>query len=135
VRRLLVAALSLSLVGAGAACSDSTSPGSSLSGTYSLRSVNNQTPPVVICDVSGCFAVQGWQLQLDANGNYLSTLQFQDQGSSFSTTQQTSGQWVLSGNQISLVDNNGGGTLNGTVSNGSITIFDNSTGATLVLTR
>jgi hypothetical protein len=133
VKRLLVAALSLALVGTGAACNSDTGPGASLAGTYSLRSVNNQSPPVTLCDSFGCFAVISGQLQLDASGNFINQLQLQNQGSSFATTQTTSGYWVVSGSDISLVDNPDNVTLNGTVSNGTITIIDTSTGVAIPL--
>jgi hypothetical protein len=138
VKRLLVAALSLALVGTGAACnSDSTGPGASLAGTYTLRTVNNQSPPVTLCDNLGCFAVLGGQLQLDANGNFVNQLQLQNQGSASAYTQTTAGYWVVSGNQISFVDNPDNVTLNGSVSNSTITIIDTSTGVAvpLVYTR
>lgn len=132
MKRLLVAALSLALVGTGAACNDSTGPGASLSGTYSLRTVNNQTPPVTLCDSFGCFAVLGGQLQLDANGNYTSVLQLQEQGFP-ATTQTDTGRWVLSGSQISLISDFDGSALNGSVSNGTITIIDVTTGVAIPL--
>jgi hypothetical protein len=137
VKRFLVAALSLALAGTATACnSDSTGPGASLAGTYTLRTVNNQTPPVTLCDSFGCFAVLSGQLQLDASGNFVNQLQLQNQGS-LATTQTTAGYWVVSGNQISLVDNPDNVTLNGTATNSTITIIDTSTGVAvpLVYTR
>lgn len=136
MKRLLVAALSLALAGTAIACTDTTGPGASLAGTYTLRTVNNRTPPVTLCDSFGCFAVLGGQLQLDANGNFISTLQLQDQGFP-ARTQTTAGYWVLSGNQISLVDDVDRITLNGTVTNGTVTIIDTTTGVAvpMVYTR
>lgn len=132
MKRLLVTALSLSLLGGAVACRDSTGPGASLSGTYTLQTVNNQTPPVTICDNLGCFAVLGGQLQLDASGNFVDQLQIQQQGS-LSNVQTTQGYWVLSGNQISLVDTYDNIRLDGTVSGSTITLIDVTTGTAIPL--
>ena len=72
MKRILMLAFAAALsVGAGA-CQDNTSPGAVLSGTYTLRSVNNVSVPpayVLFADpVYGTEELLGGYVQLDRNG-------------------------------------------------------------------
>jgi hypothetical protein len=99
MKRLLVAVLALTLLGTASACNDSTGPGSSLAGTYSLRTVNGQQVPVTLCGNGYCYDVISAEINLDANGNYSSTSRYSD------GTESATGYWQLTGSNLVLVDN------------------------------
>jgi hypothetical protein len=138
VKRLLSLALFAALATSAISCSDSTGPGDSLAGTYTLQSVNGLTPPVIISqDASLTSEVVSGQLVLDAAGNYQGVTRFRDTftGSQPQLTDETTiGFWTLSGNQIALTDRNfPNDPFVGVVSNNTITLTDNSTGDNFTL--
>ena len=134
MRRLLVlAAMSLVLTAVG--CSDSTAPQNALSGSYTLRSIQgNQTSPWVIYqDPSYKEEVLSSTIAIDPNGNFTTTTLLRDTytGSPSTTyTDQFSGYWTLTGNQLTLTDTSGQPpyTYYATVSGNTITISDPSVG-------
>lgn len=138
MKRLPVLALSLALGFTATACSDSTGPGDSLSGTYSLQSINGAPLPVVVENSSQLYSeVILAQIVLNAEGSYSSLTRYRDtypQQQPILVDERFTGFWTLSGNQITLTET---GFPNdptyGTISNNRITISD--FGFTLVYVR
>jgi len=143
MKRLLVLALFLALGVTATACTDSTGPGDSLAGTYTLRSINGATafPILVYQDADVSSEVVSAQIVLDAAGNYQGTTRWRD--TYFGTQPQVSdessiGIWTLSGSQIALTDRDyPNDPYYGTVSGGTITLTDFTTGVgyTLVYSK
>jgi hypothetical protein len=138
VKRLLSLALFAALAVSGASCSDSTGPGDSLAGTYTLRSINGVNPPVLIYqDATVSSEVVSGQILLDAAGNYQGTIRYRDTytGSQPQLSDDlTTGYWSLSGNQIALTDNNfPNDPFIGVVSGNTITLTDNTGGSSFTL--
>lgn len=120
MKRLLSLALFAALATSAVACNDSTGPGNSVAGTYTLRSIGGVNPPVVV----GAYQVLGGQIVLDAAGNYsgITTLRTLSNGSQFDET--ITGYWTVSGNQISLTDQaQPNQPYLGTITNSTITIL------------
>jgi uncharacterized lipoprotein NlpE involved in copper resistance len=121
-------ALTTTLTAVG--CSDSTGPAGSLSGTYSLRTVNGaQVPVSVISTVGYSLDVIAGSIALDAQGNYTGTIRYRETYSGQQPTQYDDtivGYWTLSGNQLTLTDSQTGDQYFGTVSNSTITLTDGS---------
>lgn len=138
MKRLLVLALALALGVTATACSDSTSPGASIAGTYSLQTINGQPLPVVVNSSGSPYSeVLSSQISLDANGNYNSLTRYRDTypgGLPNLVDVSATGYWTLSGSQITLTEI---GYPNdpsyGTISGNRITFVD--FGFTLVYTR
>lgn len=137
MKRLLILALALALGVTATACSDSTSPGASIAGTYSLQTINGQTLPFVVNSGTPYSEVLSSQIRLDANGNYSSLTRYRDTypgGQPNLVDVPATGYWTLSGSQITLTEI---GYPNdpsyGTISGNRITFVD--FGLTLVYTR
>lgn len=134
MRRLLVLALAAATTMAAAGCSDSTGPGDSLAGSYSLRTVNGSSLPVTVVVSAGYqLDVIGGSINLDAQGNYTGITTYRETYSGQPSTQYNdtiTGYWTLTGNQLTLVDNSTGATYTGTVSGSSITLNDQGSGYT-----
>jgi hypothetical protein len=129
MRRLLVLAMALTTTLTAGGCSDSTSPGNSLSGTYTLRSVNGQPLPATFASPGYSLEVLSGRIDLDAQGNYSGTTTYRETytGQQPDTyTDTILGYWTLSGNQITLVDTQTGDQYFGTVSGNDITLTDGS---------
>jgi len=124
MKRLLRLAICLALATTAMSCSDSTGPGSSLAGTYNLRSVNGSTPPVTLCDNTSCYDILSAQIFLDANGNYQSVNRYSD------GTETSDGTWQLSGSDLTLIDNSDGYRSYAYIS-GNDLVFDNLGGSSL----
>ncbi len=138
MKRLLVLALSLALGLTATACSDSTGPGASLAGTYSLQTINGQPLPVVVENSASLYSeVVLAQLTINANGSYNSLTRYRDTypGQSPVLVDETfTGYWTLSGDQIVLTeDGYPNAPTYGQVSNNRITLSD--FGYTLVYVR
>lgn len=98
MKRLLVLALSLAIGLTATACTDSTGPSDSLAGTYQLESVNGSPLPVTICGAGPCYDVLSADITLFSNGSYQSTNRYSD------GIERADGTWLLSGNNLVLVD-------------------------------
>ena len=138
MKRLLSLAMFFALATTAVSCTDSTGPGDSLSGTYTLSTINGVTPPVLVYqDASVRSEVVAAQIVLDAAGNYQGTTRYRDTY----TGQQPqlvddviTGYWTLSGNQLALTDNQyPNDPYIATVSGGTITLTDYTTGSGYVL--
>jgi hypothetical protein len=80
-----------------------------LSGTYTLRTVNNQQPPVILyADPTGTQEVLGGYIRLDRNGNYTDVVTLRDTPPGGVPGQPyddiIDGTWALSGDQLQLTD-------------------------------
>ena len=142
MKRLLVLALSMALALTGTACTDSTGPGASLAGTYTLQTVNGIAPPVVVYQSTQVTSeVVAGQIVLDAAGNYQGTTRWRDTyigAQPVLSDDVITGYWTLSGNQLALTDRNyPNDPYLATVSGNTITFTDYSTGsaATLVYSK
>jgi hypothetical protein len=141
VKRLLVLALTLAFGLGATSCSDSTGPGSNLAGVYTLRTVNDITPPVTIFQSSTLrIEVLAGEIQLDANGNYQGTTRYRETSGGFQDVYDDTivGYWTLSGNQIALTDRDfPNDPYIGTISGNTITLTDFGSGGayTQVYTR
>jgi hypothetical protein len=139
MRRLLVLATALATTLTVAGCnSDSTAPGASLAGTYTLQTVNGLPLPVTVSR-TGPYSkdVVAGQIVLDANGNYTGVTTYSEYNNGTFIGQYTdriTGYWTLSGSQLTLVDASGAsGPYNATVSGNQLTVTGyNQSGYTLV---
>lgn len=108
MKRLLVLALALALGVTATACTDSTSPGASIAGTYSLQTINGQPLPFVVNNSGSPYSeVLSSQISLDANGNYSSFTRYRDTypgGQPNLVDERATGYWTLSGSQITLTE-------------------------------
>jgi uncharacterized lipoprotein NlpE involved in copper resistance len=138
MRRLLVLAMALATTLTAAGCSDSTGPGDSLAGTYSLRTVNNTQVPVTVISGGGySLEVLSGSIALDAQGNYTGTVRYRETDVGQAPVQYDDtiyGYWTLSGNTLTLTDSQTGDQYFGTVSGSTITLSDGS-GYTEVYTK
>ena len=105
MKRILMLAFAATLSVSVSACQDSTNPSSVLSGTYTLRTINGQTPPVAV-DVTT--ELVGGYISIDRDGTFTDVLTYRDissggvPGPSYDDT--INGTWALSGNTIELTD-------------------------------
>jgi hypothetical protein len=138
MRRLLVLAMVLATTLTVAGCNDTTAPGASLAGTYTLQTVNGFPLPFTV-STTGPYSedVVAGQIVLDANGNYAGVTTYSDY--SYGTligprTDRITGYWTLSGSQLTLVDASGrSGPYNATVSGNQIIVTGyNPSGYTLI---
>ena len=138
-RFLVLACAALTLGVAG--CQDSTNPSAVLSGTYTLRTVNgNSLPTVTYEDATLTEEVLSGQITLDRNGNYTDVVTLRDtyhNGSGSETyTDPINGYWTLSGDQLTLTNqNNPNNPYYATVSGGQLTVSDNITGGISVYSK
>jgi hypothetical protein len=141
MRRLLVLATVLATTLTVAGCNnDSTAPGASLAGTYTLQTVNGFPLPFTVTS-SGPYSsdVIAGQIVLDANGNYTGVTTYNDYSSGTLVGQRNdtiTGYWTLSGSQLTLVDASGqSGPYYATVSGNQLTVTGYNSGYVQVFTR
>jgi hypothetical protein len=117
-----VALLSLALV-ALAACDDSsdtgTGPGSSLNGTYDLKTVDNKPLPVAFADSS---LVGGRLVMTDSGWSQVSVVLYKTGGSATGDTLKLAGFWVANGSNLTLYDLGTTTTYTGTYSSTGINL-------------
>jgi hypothetical protein len=111
-RVALVLAMVLPLALAG--CGDSTGPGGSLAGTYTLRSINGDPVPVLISSGPPQEEITGGFVRLNANGTFTAshTYRVTFGGSSTTVTEDIDGTYTRSGDELTLTfdDPDGSGT-------------------------
>ena len=107
MRRFLLTAATAASALAISACGDITGV-RSVEGVYELRTVNGLSLPVTLND--GTTVVAG-EIELDSNGDFVDTFQFQEFGSSFVQTDQAFGTWTRSGNEIEFQTTDGSGRV------------------------
>ncbi len=109
MKRILMLAFAAALSLGASACQDTSSPGAVLSGTYTLRTVNNQQPPVILyADPTGRTEVLGGQIQINRDGTYVDVATYRDTpaggapGIPYDDT--IYGTWALSGSTLQFTD-------------------------------
>jgi hypothetical protein len=126
MKRILMLAFAAALTMGASACQDTTNPSSVLSGTYTLRSINGQTPPVT---VDATTEITGGYIRIDRDGTYSDVLTYRDLSSGISTDETINGTWALSGNTVEFTDfNDPYNPYYASVSNGQIVFTNNSGG-------
>jgi hypothetical protein len=111
VKRLLSFALILATTFTAAGCSDtSTGPAGSLTGTYTLRAISGQLVPASLYynSASDHIEILSSQITLYSDGTYADATRVQDTQNGFTQTydDNTQGNWLLSGSQLTLADRN-----------------------------
>ena len=133
-RHAASALLAVALVGAAACGKDKKITGSSVAGTYTLRTVNGHTVPFTftigtVNDPNGWgkVTVNGGSVTLQSNGSYATTLDvvFNDCvgtqcGPDQNAGDTDSGTFTISGNTMTITSS-GGSVDTATISNGTIT--------------
>lgn len=133
MKRILMLAFAAALTMGASACQDTTSPGAVLSGTYTLQSINNVPPPVVIYqDPTVTREAIGGQIQINRDGTFTDVVTYRDTpaggypGAPYNDT--IYGTWSLSGNTLQFYDSsNPSNNYYATVS-GNQLIFYNTSG-------
>ena len=105
-----------------AACSDSSGPNSSLTGSYDLITINGAGMPfVVFFDQSSRLEIIGGDVTLNSNGTFSSSGTYRQTlaGSAQTVTETCLGTYTVNGNSITfneptIVGTNCGGVYNGT---------------------
>lgn len=128
MKRILMLAFAAALSVSANACQDTTSPSASLSGTYTLRSINNYPPPVVYSQTGTTTTeVLGGQIQINQDGTFTDVLMLQDTqyggvaGAPYNDT--IYGTWALSGNTVEFYDSsNPNNTYYATVSGNQLSV-------------
>ncbi len=139
MKRILMLAVAAALSVGASACQDTTSPGAALSGTYTLRTINNVAPPVILsADPTGTTEVLGGQIQINTDGTFTDVVTYRDTppggspGAPYNDT--IYGSWSLSGNTLQFNDaNDYTNTYQATVS-GNQLLFTNYAGGTYYTT-
>jgi hypothetical protein len=102
MKRILMLAFAAALSMSASACQDTTNPSSVLSGTYTLRTINGQTPPVA---VDATTEIVGGYIRIDRNGTFSDVITYRDASVGSSTYDDSiNGTWALSGNTIEFTD-------------------------------
>ena len=127
MKRILMLAFAAALSMSVSACQDTTNPSAALSGTYTLRTINNQPLPVAV-DASTDI-VSGY-ITIDRNGSYRDVLTYRDASAGGATYDETiNGTWALSGNTVEFTDvTDPYNPYYATVSSGQLVFTNNSAG-------
>ena len=115
-----------------AACSDSSGPGASIHGTYTLRTVNGQSlPATVFQDVTGRVEITSGSLTLNSNNTFSSIISFRlvSGTTTITDSETTTGTFSQSGNTVTFVDSDGE-TVTMTRSGNTLTFVETEDGIT-----
>jgi len=135
MKRILMLAFAAALSVGASACQDTTSPGAVLSGTYSLRTINNVAPPVILyADATGTTEVLGGQIQINRDGTFIDVVTYRDTppggvpGAPYNDT--IDGSWSLSGNTLQFNDaSNLSNVYYATVSGNQLVFYNTASGS------
>jgi len=72
-----------------------------LSGTYTLRTIDDQVPPV---SIDASTQITGGYILIDRDGSFTDVISYRDVSSGISTDDTINGTWALSGNTIEFTD-------------------------------
>ena len=123
MKRILMLAFAVALSMSVGACQDSTSPSAVLSGTYTLRTVNGEIPPVA---VDANTDIVGGYIRIDRNGTFTDVITYRDVSSGLTSDDTIDGTWALSGNTIAFTDvEDPYNPYYATVSNGQLVFYNN----------
>ena len=101
MKRILMLAFAAALTMSASACQDTTNPSSVLSGTYTLRTIDDQVPPV---SIDATTQITGGYIIIDRDGSFTDVISYRDVSSGISTDDTINGTWALSGNTIEFTD-------------------------------
>jgi hypothetical protein len=101
MKRILMLAFAAALTMSASACQDTTNPSSVLSGTYTLRTIDGNPPPVT---VDATTQITGGYIQIDRDGTFIDVITYRDIPSGMSTDDTINGTWALSGNTVEFTD-------------------------------
>lgn len=109
MKRILMLAFAAALTVGASACQDTTSPGAVLSGTYTLRTVNNQQPPVLLyADPTGRTEVISGRIDINRDGTYTDVVTYRDTPTGgvpgIPYDDVIYGSWALSGSTVQFTD-------------------------------
>jgi hypothetical protein len=135
MKRILMLAFAAALSVGASACQDTTSPGAVLSGTYTLRTINGQQPPVIVsADPTGRTEVIAGEIEINRDGTYTDVATYRDTptggaaGIPYDDT--IYGTWALSGSTLQFTySQNPGNPYYATVEGGQL-YFVNYSGST-----
>lgn len=102
--------LSLLLLLAGAACTDTSAPDTSFTGTYALHSIDGETLPVTVYELEGDFIrILSGSITLRADNTFTTstTATYQLEGQAGTETNGVSGTFTRSGDTFQLTDEDG----------------------------
>ena len=101
MRRFLLTLATAASALAVTSCSDLTGVRGDVVGTYELRTVNGQSVPVTIDDPDfGLVTFVYGEVDIDEDGTFVDTFQYQVPGSSRVETDQIFGTWSISGDRV-----------------------------------
>ena len=120
MRRLMLSA-ALALLAAGCDSNNSVSPSVSLTGNYSLQTVNGQALPYTFSTSQGTFQLQADVLTLNADGSYQDIGQYisEDTGQPFTSTEI--GTYSAVNGSITFFDQTDGIEFSGSLSGSILT--------------
>ncbi len=108
MKRVLVLALSIVLGLTATACSDSTGPGASLAGAYTLQTINGAPLPVYINNSGNpSTEVVSERIVINADGSYSGVTRYRDTylgQQPVLVDSPFTGYWTLSGSEIVLTE-------------------------------
>ena len=134
MKRILMLAFAAALTVGASACQDTTSPGAVLSGTYTLRTVNNQQLPVIIsADPTGRTEVISGRIDINRDGTYTDVVTYRDTPTGgvpgIPHDDTIYGSWALSGSTLQFTDaSNPGNPYYATVEGGQLYFVNYSNG-------
>lgn len=131
MRRFLLTVATAASVLAVTSCSDVTGIGGDLIGRYELQSINGQFLPATFSDVTYTVG----ELELDSDGTFIDTYQYQVSGDPFVGTERTFGTWERDGNRIRFEGDNGSVYFMERTSNNRLVYDDNDDGSRWVYQR
>jgi len=109
MKRILMLAFAAALSLGASACQDTTSPGAVLSGTYTLRTVNGQQPPVIVyADPSVRTEVLSGEIEINRDGTFTDVVTERDTPTGgvpgIPYDDVIYGTWALSGSTLQFTD-------------------------------
>lgn len=112
-------------------CSDAIGIGGDVGGSYELQSINGQFLPATFGDVTYTIG----ELELDSDGTFVDTYQYQVFGEGFVETEQTFGTWERDGSRIRFESDNGNVYFMERTSSNRLTYVDSDDGSRWIYTR
>jgi|SRR4051812_37786338 hypothetical protein len=126
MRKLLVPLLAATLTFAAACTNDATSPTVSITGNWSLRTLNGQSVPVTVSTQTGTFTIVSENLTLNPDGSYNDIVNYSN-----GTSSTEVGFYSVNNNLITFVDQTDNGfQYTGSISGNVLTSTSQSSSGT-----
>lgn len=125
MRRLLLVVGAVSLLGCGGG--DSTGPGGSIVGSYSLRTVDGNNLPWRFLVIGNDWAeITGGSGNVNSGGTYNITFNYRvmESGQTSTFSETSTGTYVQNGNAVTFTDQSDGTIASGTVTGSQISLTD-----------